>query len=72
MVYYDLYSSPNILIVIKSRIMRWVGHVAGIEGKSYRILMGYLAGERPLGRPKHNWVENINVIVNKIGWQGLD
>jgi hypothetical protein len=33
------------------------------------ILMGYLGGKRPLGRPKHNWVKNINVIV---GWQGLD
>jgi hypothetical protein len=34
--------------------------------------MRYLAGKRPLGRPKHNWMENINVIVNKIGWKGLD
>jgi hypothetical protein len=35
--------------------------------RAYRILMGYLAGKRPLGRPKYNWVEDINVIVNKIG-----
>lgn len=40
--------------------------------RAYRILMRYLAGKRPLGRPKHNWMENINVIVNKIGWKGLD
>jgi hypothetical protein len=51
----DLYSSPNIIRVIKSRRMRWVGHVAhmGEERGAYRILVGRPEGRRPLGRPRH-------------------
>jgi len=50
----DLYSSPNIVRVIKSRRMRWVGHVArmGEERGVYRVLMGKPVGRRPLGRPR--------------------
>jgi hypothetical protein len=50
----DLYSSPNIIQVIKSRSMRWAGHVACVgEGRgAYRILVGSLEGRRPLGRPR--------------------
>jgi hypothetical protein len=51
----DLYSSPNIIWVIKSRKMRWVGHVAHIVERrgSYTILVWKPEGKRPLGRPRH-------------------
>jgi hypothetical protein len=51
----DLYSSPNIVRVIKSRRMRWAGHVARMgEGRgAYRVLVGRPEGRRPLGRPRH-------------------
>ena len=50
----DLYSSPNIAPVIKSRRMRWAGHVArmGERGRVYRVLVGKAEGKRPLGRPR--------------------
>jgi len=50
----DLYSSPNIVRVIKSRRMRWAGHVArmGEERGVYRVLIGKPEGSRPLGRPR--------------------
>jgi hypothetical protein len=53
----DLYSSPNIIWVIKSRRMRWVGHVAcvGEERGAYRILVGRPEGRQPLGRPRRRW-----------------
>jgi hypothetical protein len=52
---HDLYSSPNIIRVIKSRRMRWVGHVArsGAGRGAYRVLVGRPEGRRPLGRPRH-------------------
>jgi len=51
----DLYSSPNIVRVIKSRRIRWAGHVArvGEEREVYRVLVGKPEGKRPLGRPRH-------------------
>jgi hypothetical protein len=51
----DLYSSPSINRIIKSRRMRWAGHVArmGEERNAYRLLVGKPEGKRPLGRPKH-------------------
>jgi len=57
----DLYSSPNIVWVIKSRRMRWAGHVArmGEERGVDRILVGKPEGRRPLERPRHRWVDNI-------------
>ena len=57
----DLYSSPNIVRVIKSRRMRWAGHVArmGEERGVYRVLVGKPEGKRPLGRPRRRWVDNI-------------
>jgi len=53
----DLYSSPNIVQVIKSRRMRWAGHVArvGEERVVYRVLAGKPEGRRPLGRPRRRW-----------------
>jgi hypothetical protein len=58
---HDLYSSPNIVRVIKSRRMRWAGHVARMgEGRGvYRVLVGWPEGKRPLGRPRHRWEDNI-------------
>jgi hypothetical protein len=54
---HSLYSSPNIVRVIKSRRMRWAGHVARIgEGRGvYRVLVGRLEGNRPLGRHRRRW-----------------
>jgi hypothetical protein len=71
----DLYSSPNIIQVIKSRRIRWAGHVACMgEGRgAYRILVGRSEGRRPLGRPRHRWEDNIKIDLQKVGWRhGLD
>jgi len=53
----DLYSSSNIFLVVKSRRMRWVGHIAYMwERKgAYRVLLGKPMEKRPLGRPRHRW-----------------
>jgi len=58
----DLYSSPNVVRVIKSRRMRCAGHVArmGEERGVYRVLVGKPEGRRPL-RPRHRWVDNIRM-----------
>jgi len=59
----DLYSSPNIVQVIKSRRMRWAGYMArmGEERGVYRVLVGKPEGKNPLGRPKRRWVNNIRM-----------
>ena len=64
--------------VIKSRRMRWAGHVAhmGEERGVYRVLVGKLEGKRPLGRPRHRWVDNIRMDLKEVGcgymdWIGL-
>ena len=74
----DLYSSLNILWVIKSRRMRWAGHVArmGEERGAYRVLVGKPEGKRPLGRPRRRWVDNIGMDLEEVGcgyvdWIGL-
>jgi hypothetical protein len=66
---YNLYSSPNIVRVIKSRRMRWAGHVARMgEGRGvYRILIGVPEGKRPLGRPRRRWEDNIKMDLREIG-----
>jgi hypothetical protein len=58
---HNLYSSPNIIRMIKSRRMRWAGHVArmGETRIAYGILVGKPGGKRPLGRPRRRWVDNI-------------
>ena len=65
----DLYSSPNIVRVIKSRRMRWAGHVArmGVERRVYRVLVGKPEGKRPLGRPRLRWVDNIRMDLQEVG-----
>jgi len=59
----DLYCSPNIVRVIKSRRMRWAGHVArmGEERGVYRVLVGKQEGRRLLRRPRRRWVDNIRM-----------
>jgi hypothetical protein len=71
----DLYSSPNIIQVIKSRRMRWAGYVARMGEKrgGYRILVGRPEGRRPLGRPRRRWEDNIKMGLEEVGWgHGLD
>jgi hypothetical protein len=72
----DLYSSPNIIRVIKPR-MRWVGLVARMgEGRgAYRVLVGRPKERRSLGRPRHRWEDNIKTDLQVGwggGWHGLD
>ena len=65
----DLYSSPNIVRVIKSRRMKWAGHVAhmGEERGVYRVLVRKPEGRRPLGRPRRSWVNNIRMDLQGVG-----
>jgi hypothetical protein len=60
---HNLYSSPSIIRIIKSRRMRWAGHVARMEEKRtvYRLLVGKPEGKRPLGRPRRRWIGNIKI-----------
>jgi hypothetical protein len=71
---HDLYSSPNIVRVIKTRRMRWVGHVARMgEGRgAYRVLVGRPEGKRPLGRPRRRWEDNIKMDLREIGIDGAN
>ena len=73
-----LYPSPNIVRVIKSRRMRWAGHVArmGEESGVYRVLVGKPEGRRLLGRPRRRWVDNIRTDLQEVecgymDWNGL-
>jgi hypothetical protein len=71
-----LYSSPNIVWVIKSRSMRFAGHVArmGERRGVYRVSVGKPEGKSPLGRPRHTWEYNIKLDLQAVGcWMhGLD
>jgi hypothetical protein len=69
-----LYSSPSIIRIIKSRRMRWAGHVArmGEKRNAYRILVKMPEGKRPLGRPRRRWVDNIKMGLREIEWDGVD
>ena len=70
----DLYSSPNIVRVIKSRIMRWAGHVAhmGENRDVYRVLVGKPEGRRLLGRPMRRGEDNIKVDLQEVGFGSID
>jgi len=74
----DLYSSPSTVRVIKSRRMRWAGHVAhmGEERGAYRVLVGKQEGKKSLGRSRRRWVDNIRTDLQEVGcgymdWIGL-
>jgi hypothetical protein len=66
---HDLYSSPSIIRIIKSRRMRWAGHVARMREKmyAYRLLVGKPEGKRLLGRPRRRWVDNIRMDLGEDG-----
>jgi len=70
----DMYSSPNIVREIKSRRMRWAGHVARMEERRgvYRVLVGQHEGKRPLGRPRRGWEDNIKMDLQEVGCGGMD
>jgi hypothetical protein len=65
-----LHSSPHIIRQIKSRRMRWAGHVARMgEGRNvYRVLMGKPEGKRPLERPSCRWEDGIKMDLREISW----
>jgi hypothetical protein len=71
---HNLYSSPSIIRMMKSRRMRLTGNVARIaeKRKAYRILVGKSEGKGPLGRPKRRWVDNIKIDLRELGWGGVD
>ena len=70
----DLYSSPNIVRVIKSRRMRWAAHVARMGEKRgvYRGLVGKPEGKRELGRPKSRWEDNVKMDPQEVRCAGMD
>jgi hypothetical protein len=67
---HDLYSSPDIIRQIKSRRMRWAGHVArmGEGGNVHMVLVGKPEGKRTLGKPRHRWEDGIKMDLREIGW----
>jgi hypothetical protein len=70
----DMYSSPSTVRVIKSRRMRWAGHVArmGERRGVYRNLVGKPEGKRLRGRPRHRWEDNIKMDLQEVGCGGMD
>jgi hypothetical protein len=69
---YALYYSTNIIRVIKSRRLRWAGHVArmGERRGEYRALIGKPHGRRSPGRPRRRWEDNIKMDLREVGWEG--
>jgi hypothetical protein len=70
----DLYPSPSIIIIIKSRRMRWVGQVArmGEKRNVYWLLVGKPEKKKPLGRPRRRWTDNIRMDFGEVGWGDVD
>jgi hypothetical protein len=69
-----MYSSPDIVQVIKWKRMRWAGHVArmGERRGGYRVLLRKPEGKTPLGRPRHRWEDNIKMDLQEVGCVGMD
>jgi hypothetical protein len=71
----DLYSAPSIIRIMKSRRMRWAGHVArmGEKRNAYRLLVKKREeGNSPLGRPRHGWMDNIRMDLGEVGWSDVN
>jgi hypothetical protein len=73
-VIHDINSSPNIIRIIKSRRMRWAGHVSrmGEKRNVYRLLVGKAEGKRLLGKRIRWWVDNIKMDIGEVGWGDVD
>jgi hypothetical protein len=71
---HNLFSFPDIIRQVKSRRMRWAGHVArmGEERKLYKVLVGKSEEKRPLGRPRRRWEDGIRMDLREIGLRGVD
>jgi hypothetical protein len=71
---HNLYCSPSIIGIIKSRRMRWAGHVErmGAKRNACKSLVGKPEGKRPLGIPRRRWEDNIRMDLREIGWGGMD
>jgi hypothetical protein len=71
---HNLYNSPSIIRIIKSRRMRWAGHMAlmGETRNVYRLLVGKPEGKRPLGRSRRRWIDNIKMDALDIGLSGVN
>jgi len=70
----DMYSSPNVVRVIKSRGMKWAAHIArtGERRGVCRVLVGKPGGKRPLGRLRFRWEDNIKMDLHEVGRGGMD
>jgi hypothetical protein len=70
---HNIYASPNIIKVIKSRRMRWVGYAAHRDMRNaYRICIGKPERKMPFERPRYRWKDNMRMEVREIGWEGVD
>jgi hypothetical protein len=71
---HNLYSSPDIIRQVKSRRMRWAGHVAqmGEERKVCKVLVGKPEGKRPLGRPRRRWKDGVRMDLREISLGSAD
>ena len=70
-----VYSSPNVIRVIRSRIMKWEEHVTRVGERRgvYRVLVGNAEERTPLGRPGHRWEDKVTMDLQEVGWlHGLD
>jgi hypothetical protein len=67
---HNFYSSPDTIRQIKSRRMRWAGHVARM-GEERGVLVGNPEGKRPLERPRHRWEDGVRMNLREIGWGGV-
>jgi hypothetical protein len=70
----NLYYSPSIIRIFKSRRMRWAGHVVqmGEKRNACRLLVGKPEGKRPLGRPRHRRMDNIRMDIGELRWGDMD
>ena len=69
---HDLYGKPDIMRIVKSRRLRWAGHVTrmGNERGAWKLLVGKPEGKRPLGRPRMRWENNIKHDLREVDYTG--